>query len=438
MQVKLTILGILYVLCFTPSNLIAQVAEASNTKNNLIIEGTVYDQSTRKPLEYASVALANNQIGTITNAQGKFRLLVPKQYKDRFMKISYIGYKTVNYKISKVTNQQKFWLPEDPRVLAEVTFQGLKTKTILKKALEKISDNYYQKPYTSEGFYRATIRKDNKDFISIGEGAFQVYQTQPARKNQVLLKKLRTTNHELFLEGFTPMLGTSILLNLDIVNRSKRLRILDKKGLKNHVFQVKRVMPYEDTEVYVVTFDQKDRFKGVGYTGEFWIDKRTFAFVYLDFAFSSKGIRFHKKKLSKAERYLQEELGLTIKLLKYRFQYYYKKMGNVYYLQRASIHKTDQVDRLGMHNFERNYRADYLVTAYHPEQTKPFPKEEVMKSKKWQRNPYSFYESAKPGFWDAYNILLPEVSYAGVAKRIKAANDALKQQEKKKASEEKK
>ncbi|OJJ17196.1 hypothetical protein BKI52_31295 [marine bacterium AO1-C] len=426
MQVKLIISGVFYLLCFTSSNLIAQTTKESNSKNNLVIEGTVYDQSTRKPLEYASVALANNQIGTITNVQGKFRLLVPEKYKESFIKISFIGYKTVNYKI---TNQKSFWLPEDPRMLAEVTFQGLKTATILKKALKKIPDNYYQKPYTTEGFYRATSRKNNKDYISIGEGAFRVYQTQPARKNQVLLKKLRSTNHELY-EGFTPLLATTTLLNLDVVNRSKRVRILDKKGLKNHVFQVKKVVPYEDTEVYVITFNQKDSFKGVGYKGEFWIDKHTFAFVYLDFAFSPKGIGYYKEKLEKYERYMLDELGITTKLLKYRRQHYYKKMGGRYYLHRASIIQTKQIDRLGMYNIKDDYRVDYLVTAYYPEQTKPFPKDEVIKSKKWQRNPYSFYESAKPGFWNAYNILLPEVSYADVAKRLKAANEALKQKEK--------
>ncbi|HAS44236.1 MAG TPA: hypothetical protein DCS93_27405 [Microscillaceae bacterium] len=426
MQVKLTILGILYVLCFTPSNLMAQAAETSNTKNNLIIEGTVYDQSTRKPLEYASVALANNQIGTITNAQGKFRLVVPMKHKDRFIKISYIGYKTMNYKVSKIITQKKFWLPEDPRVLAEVTIQGLRTATILKKALQNIPKNYYQKPYTSTGFYRAVDMKDNQEYIAIGEGAFEVYQMRPARKNQVLLGKMRSIRHQLFSEWFLPGLGTTSLLEFDIVNRSKKLKFLDKKGAKNHTFEVKAIKPYEGSKVYIITFDQKDSFAGVGYTGELWIDTKTFAFVYLDIALSPKGIKYHKVKIEKVFRLHFRSLGIGYKLLSKRLQYRYKKIKGAYYLHRVHLHRTQQHEQLGVYDFEKTSKIDYVVTAYHPERTESFSRKEVKKSKNWIQNQPSFFNDIKPGYWDAYNILLPEVAYATIAKQIKTANEALK------------
>ncbi|OJJ17195.1 hypothetical protein BKI52_31290 [marine bacterium AO1-C] len=407
----------------------AQTTKESNPKNNLVIEGTVYDQSTRKPLEYASVALANNQLGTVTNVQGKFRLLVPEKYKESFIKISFIGYKTANYKISKITSQKKFWLPEDPRMLAEITFQGLKIATILKKAIATIPDNYYQKPYTTEGFYRSVSIKDNKEYIAIGEGAFEVYQTRPTRKNQVLMNKMRESRHNLFSRYFTPLFGTSTLLDFDIVNRPNKNQLLGKKGLKSHNFQVKAVKPYKDSKVYIITFDQKDSFEGVGYTGELWIDTKTFAFVYLDIALSSRGVKHYKVKMDKTWRLHFRDLGISYKLLSSRIRYYYKKIKDAYYLHQISSQSTQHHEHWGVYNFEKSTKADYLVTAYHFERTQPFSKKEVAKSRKWMQNQPSFFNDIKPDYWNAYNILLPEVSYADVAKQLKVANEVLKEKQ---------
>ena len=438
MQVKQIILGTLYLLWVATSVVTAQTTKESNIKKSITIEGVVYDQATRKPLAYANVALANNQIGTITNATGKFRLLIPARYQQGTVKLSYIGYKTVSYKVSKMRSQKAFWLPEDPRMLAEVTIQGLKTSTILKKAIKKIPDNYYQKPYTSDGFYRATVLKDNQEYIAIGEGSLEVHQTRPARKNQVRLKKLRSSENKFFNEWLGIGLSTTSLLDFDIVNRSKRLGILNKKGLKNHVFQVKKVMPYEDSEVYVITFHKKEGVKEIGYQGELWIDTKSFAFVYIDTAMDTKNTKGYKVKLDRVIRLHFRYLGISFKLLKKRFRYRYKKINHTYYLQQASYDAMEHCERLGMYDFKRNIKVDYLVTAYHPEQTQPFSQKEVAKSRRWQQNQATFFKDIAPGYWDAYNILLPEIAYVDIATKIEAANKAREAKEQEKESSPKK
>ena len=437
-QTRLTKISILYFLCVVSLGLKAQVVEEPTPKTRRVIEGTVYEKQSRKPLAYASVALLNNQIGTITNAQGKFRLIIPARNEQKFVKISYIGYKTGVYLISKVIDQRVFMLAEDPRMLSEVTFEGLKTATILKKAIEKIPTNYYQQSYTSEGFYRVKSLKDNKEYISIGEGACKIYQTRPARKNQVVLKKLRTSKHDLFLEGFTPLFGTTSLLNLDIVNRSERLLVLDEEGLANHVFQVAKVVPYENTKVYVISFVPKVGFKGLGYKGEFWVDTKTFAFLYLDFALSEQNMKRYKVKMDRGLQWQFDKLGISFKLLHKRFQYRYKKVKDTYYLYQVNVHQKKHMNRTGVYSFIKDTYVSYLVTAYQPWKTQPFSRKEVIKSRKWQDNPSSFFEDIKPGYWQAYNILLSEVPYATVAKQLKAANEMLAEKARKLEEEKRK
>lgn len=57
------------------------------------VEGTVFDFSTKLPLEGVSVFYDGTSIGTITNQKGKFTLVSDKQIS-ALLVISYIGYKT--------------------------------------------------------------------------------------------------------------------------------------------------------------------------------------------------------------------------------------------------------------------------------------------------------------------------------------------------------
>ena len=56
------------------------------------IEGQVLDSETREPVAHASVALPSSGTGTLTNAEGAFRLLLEKTTPKDSLRISRLGY----------------------------------------------------------------------------------------------------------------------------------------------------------------------------------------------------------------------------------------------------------------------------------------------------------------------------------------------------------
>lgn len=67
-------------------------------RNEYLISGKVIDQSTAQPLAGASVFCQNTTMGTITNAQGEFRMVVPNGGYD--LVVSYTGFETYSMRIS--------------------------------------------------------------------------------------------------------------------------------------------------------------------------------------------------------------------------------------------------------------------------------------------------------------------------------------------------
>ena len=59
-----------------------------------VLNGKVSDFATFMPVESASVYVQNSTIGTVSNVDGKFSLVVPPKYVNDTLVISSIGYKS--------------------------------------------------------------------------------------------------------------------------------------------------------------------------------------------------------------------------------------------------------------------------------------------------------------------------------------------------------
>ena len=69
---------------------------------SLTIRGVVYDKETNQPLCYASVGLANQPNGVITNHHGHFHLYLSNTTATDTLKVSYLGYETQSWPMAKV------------------------------------------------------------------------------------------------------------------------------------------------------------------------------------------------------------------------------------------------------------------------------------------------------------------------------------------------
>lgn len=390
----------------------------SQVNDNVAIEGTILDEASREPLPFATISLLNNRVGTISNVNGEFRIIIPSARRNDSLRISYVGFKSIRYKISEIAKGARFFLVEDLRALDEVVVIGLTAQSILEKAIQKIPDNYYNAPYKSKGFYRLTAKKEDQ-YIRLSEAAFELYHSEKSSTgNQLKLEKMREIKDEQLLRNIFFGNSPKGIFGRDVINNLDESEFLDKKGIKNHTFSLELITSYNDKEVYVISFDQKDGIKKVGYRGKLVIDLETFAFIHLDFGMSPKSIQYYKASAS--QRLLMDLLDIHVGVLKSDTQINYKKIGDKYYL--SSVHD-DIVLSLqstrAQYDFDPDVRVDYLITDIETENCQPFESEEVLRKNKLIENQNSLYDQA---FWNEHTVLLPNVDFETIAKSIAAKN----------------
>lgn len=171
------------------------------------IKNKISDFSTLMPIESASIYVQNTTIGTVSNADGKFVLLVPMQFERDTLVISSIGYKSFKIPVGEFDNTEEIYLDEDIASLDEIVLVAeIRPKTgndIVLKALEKLSENMPETPYLQKGFLRHKER-NRREFKWLIESAVTFYEP-----------------------GYTPSAASDLKINVDQVRKSYDLRDVD-------------------------------------------------------------------------------------------------------------------------------------------------------------------------------------------------------------------
>ncbi|MEQ9402856.1 MAG: serine hydrolase [Cyclobacteriaceae bacterium] len=386
--------------------------------SDIVIEGTIFDSKNKEPLPFATISLTDNKIGTVSNIKGKFRVIIPFSNKDDSLRISYIGFKSITHKISEIAKGARFFLVEDLVALDEVVITGLTAQAILEKAIQKIPDNYYDAPYKSKGFYRLTAKKEDQ-YIRLSEASFELYHSEESsNKNQFKLEKMREIKEEQLLRNVFFGNSPKGIFGRDMINNLDKSDFLNKKGIKNHTFNLELITSYNDKEVYVISFDQKNGIKKLGYRGKLVIDLKTFAFIHLDFGISPKSIQYYRASAS--QRILMNLLDIHVNVLKSETQISYKKIGDKYYLSGShGEEKLSFQSTRAQYDFQVDAQSDYLITDIEIENYQPFSSEEVLGQNKLIENQNSLFDQA---FWSDHTVLLPSFDFETIAKSIAAKN----------------
>ncbi|MCH9661941.1 MAG: carboxypeptidase-like regulatory domain-containing protein, partial [Bacteroidetes bacterium] len=147
------------------------------------IKGKVSDFSTFMPVESASVYVENTTIGTVSNSDGKFLLLVPRKYENDTLTISSIGFKSFKTAIKDFDPAEDIYLEADIASLDEVILIAeTRPKTgndIVMRALEELEDNLPERAYMQKGFLRHKER-NRKEYKWLIESALTIYDSSYA------------------------------------------------------------------------------------------------------------------------------------------------------------------------------------------------------------------------------------------------------------------
>lgn len=147
------------------------------------IKNKVADFSTFLPIVSANIYVKNTTLGTISNTDGKFVLVVPREFENDTLVVSSIGYKSFKIPISDFNNSEEIYLETDIASLDEVLIVAeTRPKTgnnIVLKAIEKLSENLPEEPYLQKGFLRHRER-NRKEYKWLIESAITLYDSSYA------------------------------------------------------------------------------------------------------------------------------------------------------------------------------------------------------------------------------------------------------------------
>jgi hypothetical protein len=215
------------------------------------LKGKIIDQGTLLPLENASIYIQNTAIGSISNSDGKFLLVVPNEYAKDTLIISSIGYKSFKTLVDEFNGEFEIDLEEDIASLDEVVLIAeTRPKTgndIVLKALEKLPVNMPDQPYMEKGFLRHKER-NRTEFKWLIESAITLYDSGFASNSSENLK----VNVDQVRKSYDLRDVDSILIYTSYLkNRNKNLRI-KSENLKRDTIKTSslvKAIKWNDTRV---------------------------------------------------------------------------------------------------------------------------------------------------------------------------------------------
>ncbi len=161
-------------------------------QNNSVITGKIINGEDQEPLPFASIRLKNHPIGTISNENGEFDFYIPKSKRNDTLNISFIGFNSYEVPLVNIDRELKIILSPSSNVLDEVILTGKNPLDYIKKALERLPENYPQNDYQSIAYYRQKFI-ENGAVINKEEGVFKTYYSKAGdsakNQHQLLLYK---------------------------------------------------------------------------------------------------------------------------------------------------------------------------------------------------------------------------------------------------------
>jgi hypothetical protein len=378
--------------------------QAVFSQNKLNISGKITDKQTGEKIEFANVGIEGKNIGTISNDEGEFTLLVPSKLANKDLVVSYIGYKPFKINILNIKNNllDIQLIPENIEI-EEVVVSALTAKQLVMEAVKKIPENYSTIPYMATGFYREIAKENNKSF-EIVEAVLEFFKTSylpDEEGDQARIIKGRevvSKKPEVF-EGTKVSGGPLGGISFDIVKYKGSF--LEPKTTQYYEYIYATSTKYNEKPVYVIEFDQKEGVRKPLYKGKLYIDISSLAIVSCTYQFSPKGIKYLRPGL--LTRTILRFAGISLEFKKIDLGANYEEHEDKWYLKNVYV---DASLSLEQPKKEKKAIIDYsqslLITERNLEIVKSIPKEQQIDRKSKIADEVGEYDEE---FWKNFNII---------------------------------
>lgn len=378
--------------------------------------GEVVDESTNKPLVFATLTVEGTNISTITNTEGNFLLKVPKNSASTNVIVSFLGYRTQSVPLSELEPEKnKIALTVSVTQLSEININAPRdAMALVRETMAKRDENYFGEPTLMTAFYRETIKRRRRN-VSLAEAVVNIYKTPYSsnRDDAVELYKARKSTDYSKLDTVALKLqgGPYNTLYVDVMKYPEYL--FANESISNYKFSFDRSIRVNDALIYVIKFAQHENIPDPLYQGELYIDveKRT-----LTSAIFSLNITDRDKAAELFVRRKPAKVDVWPTQVAYRVDYR-EKDGRWYYgYSSVSMEfKVDWADK--WFNSVYSMTTEMAITDWEKNMGGDFPKnrERIKKSIIMGDEAIGFTDS---DFWGEYNIIEPEKSIESAIRKI--------------------
>jgi len=253
-------------------------------------------------------------------------------------------------------------------------------------ALSRMTENYPEKPFIMEGFYR-DLKKVADTYISLLEAAVEIYdENYQAPRNKYKLRErvsLKQVRRSLgYGSKFTTFFDQGNLLEDLLLHNSIRYRHLPEEDEFLNQLTREKDSYYNHQPVYVITLTRDGM--------SLFIDKKTFGIIHLE-----------DENVSDA--FVGKKGGMVSKLVKVKRVVDFKSFEGKLFLNYITVNsqinwydaKTDAL------KFETELQQQLLINAIEPNTQKKINSRQKMKSYSLQFQD----EAYDKNFWDNYNVI---------------------------------
>ena len=392
---------------------------SASAQQRIIISGKVTNEKSGEAISRASISINNKGIGTGTNDEGRFILLIPQANFNDTLSVSCIGFDSKRIPVADLKNEQvlNIAIAKSTIELMEVTITHYNAIKILQKAIARIPENNINQPHLLRGFYRMyTFKKDAP--LQLSEAVFDVFNFGYGDKRADLFKLIKARNEKNTRDFSSLEFGQkpNTIFEQDIVNHLPACGFLNEEGLERHEYEVTGLIDIEGRDAFELVFKEKRGETKDTYRGVMYIDTKTYAFISFDYSLSPAGLETPAKNNFVLKSLIGID-GVGLKITGDRMRINYQKVNNKYVL--ASVEGTDSVAVSGpsaKDNFNAQINFNYQITTV---DTKADPFESTMGRNESINN---YKSSGGERFWKDYNILLSDYNVDDILKQIQTIN----------------
>ena len=276
----------------------------------ITITGLVVDAGSNNPLPFAQLTVTGTTLGTSANNDGQFRLVIPESHRTDTLLFGYLGYEPYRQPISQLLNGNvKVRLRPVAIQLAEVEVIGLTPTEVIRRAVERIPENYGTDSVLLTAFirvqkivgnrmaeYTEAIVRDLKD-------GYYLYPRRDQKKKHdrsdlPALVKGRVKSDTNLVNSMGEVGRQAFCLScpfrLDIAEMYHNT-VLDESMFDKYDFKMKETSDAEGRKIYHITYDQKDKVNDMLYQGEIFIAASSFAILKVVYKPSMKAFDTYEK-----------------------------------------------------------------------------------------------------------------------------------------------